>query len=158
MAVAARELGCASCGRRVRVLAEGAGVLRCCGTEMAPARGPRPRYATQRMDTASHASRTASLLDLDRLDRMGLFRLPALAGSEHNVELLGFKNGERTPADLVAEREVVFLVLDGAGVLTLDDRKIELRPGVAAAVEAGVKHALEAAPRRRLLVAAVSPK
>jgi quercetin dioxygenase-like cupin family protein len=69
-----------------------------------------------------------------------------LESDDLNATLLAWPAGEATPAHVNAERDVLLVVLDGSGVVTVEGRESRLRAGQACVVRKGRRRSVEAGP------------
>jgi quercetin dioxygenase-like cupin family protein len=69
-----------------------------------------------------------------------------LESDDLNATLLAWPAGEATPAHVNAERDVLLVVLDGSGVVTVEGRESRLRADQACVLRKGRRRSVEAGP------------
>lgn len=69
-----------------------------------------------------------------------------MASEDLNVTLLAWPAGEGVPEHVNEGLDVVLVVIEGSGTVSVGDRRHEVEPGVMLLIEKGVSRAVEAGP------------
>ena len=90
------------------------------------------------------------LLDLDTLstDSGDQHLLGSLASSDLNVNMMAFSGDEGIAEHINTEVDVLIAAMEGAGILTIDERRLRLTAGQATIVPKGAVRAIQSAGDR----------